>query len=86
MRPWVSAECRKITSIPIFSADSKRMAYAAKINEKSSAVIVDGQAGAECDEFDGARLDRRKWRSDEEGPRDDGWWTRKAVSLDRERW
>ena len=33
------------------------------------------------DEFDGKNLDEAKWETPE-GPRRDGWWSRKAVSLD----
>jgi beta-glucanase (GH16 family) len=35
------------------------------------------------DEFDGPKLDESKWLH-EEGRRRDGWWTRKAISFDRE--
>jgi beta-glucanase (GH16 family) len=34
------------------------------------------------DEFDGTTLNAKKWVYDTEGPRRDGWWSRKAVSLD----
>lgn len=34
------------------------------------------------DEFDGAKLDEAKWEAPPDGPRHEGWWMRKAVSLD----
>lgn len=34
------------------------------------------------DEFDGAKLDETKWETPPDGPRHQGWWMRKAVSLD----
>jgi len=34
------------------------------------------------DEFDGTKLDQSKWVYRAEGKRRDGWWSRKAVSLD----
>jgi len=34
------------------------------------------------DEFDGTKLDESKWVYDREGKRRDGWWSRKAISLD----
>lgn len=34
------------------------------------------------DEFDGDKLDEAKWETPPDGPRHDGWWMRKAVSLD----
>ena len=34
------------------------------------------------DEFDGTKLDEGKWETPPDGPRHDGWWMRKAVSLD----
>src|SRR5574342_222755 len=34
------------------------------------------------DEFDGTKLDEGKWVYGREGKRRDGWWSRKAVSLD----
>jgi len=37
------------------------------------------------DEFDGNKLDRTKWGYRAEGKRRDGWWDRKAVSLDGKR-
>ena len=36
------------------------------------------------DEFDGAKLDEGKWEVMPDAPRKDGWWMRKAVSLDGE--
>jgi beta-glucanase (GH16 family) len=36
------------------------------------------------DEFDGTKLDETKWIYRQEGRRRDGWWSRKAVSLDGE--
>jgi hypothetical protein len=39
------------------------------------------------DEFDGTKLDQSKWIYRLEGKRRDGWWSRKAVSLDgKETW
>lgn len=34
------------------------------------------------DEFDGEKLDQTKWECPPDAPRRDGWWMRKAVSLD----
>ena len=34
------------------------------------------------DEFDGTKLDESKWIHRQEGKRRDGWWSRKAISLD----
>jgi len=34
------------------------------------------------DEFDGTKLDTTKWVYRPDGKRKDGWWNRKAVSLD----
>ncbi|HOA73735.1 MAG TPA: glycoside hydrolase family 16 protein [Phycisphaerae bacterium] len=34
------------------------------------------------DEFDGDKLDESKWECPPDAPRRDGWWMRKAVSLD----
>ena len=34
------------------------------------------------DEFDGERLDESKWDVPPDAPRRDGWWMRKAISLD----
>ncbi len=34
------------------------------------------------DEFDGAQLDETKWETPPDGARHDGWWMKKAVSLD----
>ena len=36
------------------------------------------------DEFDGTKLDETKWIFRQEGRRRDGWWSRKAISLDGE--
>ncbi|MDH7569251.1 MAG: glycoside hydrolase family 16 protein [Armatimonadota bacterium] len=34
------------------------------------------------DEFDGTQLDENKWEVPPDAPRRDGWWMRKAISLD----
>ncbi len=34
------------------------------------------------DEFDGTKLDDTKWETPPDGPRHDGWWMAKAVTLD----
>lgn len=36
------------------------------------------------DEFDGTELDESKWETPPDAPRRDGWWMRRAVSLDGE--
>jgi beta-glucanase (GH16 family) len=34
------------------------------------------------DEFDGTKLDKSKWETPPDGKRQNGWWMRKAISLD----